>query len=192
MGLQYGVPLEEYVEAFTFTRFEPAGGSAGQRFTIKNATSILDYVFRELAVSYLERDDLAHVTPSIGNTELGGGVNEGAVDADSYISRGLTRGTFTKKVMIVQDSGAAAIQQIDDIAPSSEMQVELSPTDLGIGAINTQDAPVQQLKTENNLRMEARVKGYEGEACGECGNFTLVRNGTCMKCDTCGSTSGCS
>jgi hypothetical protein len=60
LGLQYGVPLEEYVEAFTFTRFEPAGMVQGND-AIKNATSILDYVFRELAVSYLGRNDLAHV-----------------------------------------------------------------------------------------------------------------------------------
>ena len=60
LGLQYGVPLDEYVEAFTFTRFEPAGMVMGND-RIKNATSILDYVFRELAVSYLDRDDLAHV-----------------------------------------------------------------------------------------------------------------------------------
>ncbi|MFW6077943.1 MAG: vitamin B12-dependent ribonucleotide reductase, partial [Hyphomicrobiales bacterium] len=63
LGLQYGVPLDEYVEAFTFTRFEPAGQVQGNE-TIKNATSILDYVFRELAVSYLGRHDLAHVEPS--------------------------------------------------------------------------------------------------------------------------------
>ena len=60
LGLQHGVPLEEYVDAFTFTRFEPAGLVRGND-RIKNATSILDYVFRELAVSYLGRDDLAHV-----------------------------------------------------------------------------------------------------------------------------------
>src|SRR5665648_21802 len=60
LGLQYGVPLEEYVEAFTFTRFEPAGLVTGNE-TIKNATSVLDYIFRELAVSYLGRNDLAHV-----------------------------------------------------------------------------------------------------------------------------------
>jgi ribonucleoside-diphosphate reductase alpha chain len=42
------------------------------------------------------------------------------------------------------------------------------------------------------MRAEAKAKGYEGEACGECGNFTLVRNGTCLKCDTCGGTTGCS
>jgi ribonucleoside-diphosphate reductase alpha chain len=60
LGLQYGVPLEEYVDAFTFTRFEPAGMVQGND-AIKNATSILDYIFRELAVSYLARHDLAHV-----------------------------------------------------------------------------------------------------------------------------------
>ena len=74
LGLQYGVPLEEYVEAFTFTRFEPAGFVQGND-AIKNATSILDYVFRELAISYLGRNDLAHVAPEeIGHTVLGGGV----------------------------------------------------------------------------------------------------------------------
>ena len=68
LGLQYGVPLEEYVDAFTFTRFEPAGLVQGND-TIKNATSILDYIFRELAVSYLGRNDLAHVDLSeIANT----------------------------------------------------------------------------------------------------------------------------
>ena len=63
IGLQYGVPLEEYVDAFTFARFEPTGLVQGND-AIKNATSILDYVFRELAVSYLGRDDLAHVPPT--------------------------------------------------------------------------------------------------------------------------------
>ena len=63
VGLQYGVLLEEYVDAFTFTRFEPAGLVQGND-SIKNATSILHYVFRELAVSYLGRDDLAHVPPA--------------------------------------------------------------------------------------------------------------------------------
>src|SRR5437667_2071984 len=63
IGLQYGVPLEEFVEAFTFTRFEPAGIVIGND-SIKNATSVLDYIFRELAVSYLGRHDLAHVPPA--------------------------------------------------------------------------------------------------------------------------------
>ena len=76
LGLQYGVPLEEYVEAFTFTRFEPSGFVQGND-AIKNATSILDYVFRELAISYLGRNDLAHISPDeIGTTVLGGGVDQ--------------------------------------------------------------------------------------------------------------------
>ena len=76
LGLQYGVPLEEYVDAFTFTRFEPAGMVQGND-SIKNATSILDYMFRELAVSYLGRNDLAHVEPSeIGFDALGKGEAE--------------------------------------------------------------------------------------------------------------------
>ncbi len=193
LGLQYGVPLEEFVDAFTFTRFEPAGVVKGND-SIKNATSILDYVFRELAVSYLERNDLAHVDPSaIGNTIIGGGSEEGAVEADSYISRGLTRGHFNKKVMIVQDQTAVAVdREEDETAPQAELRTEPAPIDLETGEVSRMEVSVQKAKTEEVLRMEARVKGYEGEACGECGNFTLVRNGTCMKCDTCGSTSGCS
>ena len=62
LGLQYGVPLEEFVDAFMFTRFEPTGMVQGND-TIKNATSILDYIFRELAITYLGRHDLAHVDP---------------------------------------------------------------------------------------------------------------------------------
>src|SRR5712691_7920470 len=77
LGLQYGVPLDEYVDAFTFTRFEPSGPVQGND-SIKYATSILDYVFRELAVSYMERFDLAHIDPGdTGFDALGKGVGEG-------------------------------------------------------------------------------------------------------------------
>jgi ribonucleoside-diphosphate reductase alpha chain len=95
LGLQYGVPLEEYVEAFTFTKFEPAGMVQGND-AIKNATSILDYMFRELAVSYLSRHDLAHVdTSDFGNTALGKGISEGKAQP---FSKGLTRGASLKVV----------------------------------------------------------------------------------------------
>ena len=109
LGLQYGVPLDEYVEAFTFTRFEPAGLVRGND-AIKNATSILDYVFRELAISYLGRSDLAHVSPDeIGATVLGGGVQQSKPPSDTgaprpastAISRGLVR-SKTDKLMLVQ------------------------------------------------------------------------------------------
>src|SRR5258707_2483321 len=106
LGLQYGVPLEEYVDAFTFTRFEPAGPVQGND-SIKYATSILDYVFRELAVSYLERFDLAHVDPGEGTFDaLGKGVEEGKPSAATkYVSKGLTR-SRTDKLSVL--AGGAA------------------------------------------------------------------------------------
>jgi len=95
IGLQYGVPMEEFVDAFTFTRFEPAGPVQGND-SIKYATSILDYVFRELAVSYMSRFDLAHVDPSeAGFDALGKGENEGR-PAPNFISKGLTRSRADK------------------------------------------------------------------------------------------------
>src|SRR5580658_2668735 len=114
LGLQYGVPLEEYVEAFTFTRFEPAGFVQGND-AIKNATSILDYIFRELAISYLGRNDLAHIAPEeIGATVLGGGVDQdkapeaasGAPAASAIVSRGLVR-SKADKLMLVRQATAA-------------------------------------------------------------------------------------
>ena len=98
LGLQYGVPLDEYVDAFTFTRFEPSGPVQGND-SIKYATSMLDYIFRELAVSYLSRFDLAHVDPSESQFDaLGKGVEEGrpAPSAAKYLSRGLTRSRTDK------------------------------------------------------------------------------------------------
>src|SRR6267154_2416506 len=101
LGLQYGVPLEEYVDAFTFTRFEPSGPVQGND-SIKYATSMLDYVFRELAVSYLDRFDLAHVDPNEagGFDALGKGVEEGRPSASKYVSKGLTRSRSDKLVVM--------------------------------------------------------------------------------------------
>src|SRR5690606_27617477 len=94
IGLQYGVPLEEYVDAFTLVRFEPAGMVQGNE-AIKTATSIIDYVFRELAISYLGRNHLAHVHPSdFSNTTIGRGISEGRIP----VSKGLTRGASFKVV----------------------------------------------------------------------------------------------
>jgi ribonucleoside-diphosphate reductase alpha chain len=203
LGLQYGVPLEEYVDAFTFTRFEPQGPVQGND-SIKYATSILDYVFRELAVSYLERFDLAHVDPSeSGFDALGKGEAEGkAAPANNFVSRGLTR-SRTDRLSVV--SGAA---QAVSTAPSNVTAFSGAATALKAPEPEAKLSPAQQLEHAHRIdeqdmrehakhaasekRAEARAKGYEGEACGECGNFTLVRNGTCMKCDTCGSTTGCS
>ncbi len=197
VGLQYGVPLEEYVDAFTFTKFEPAGMVQGND-SIKNATSILDYVFRELAVSYLGRNDLAHVEPSeIGFDVLGKGVGTESeaprVPAARYLSQGFVRKQIPSNV-VVMPQGTTAIQ-----SPAQALQARLATETVGSLALS--DAPVVEthVKVETialamtmDRRTEARMKGYEGESCGECGNFTMVRNGTCLKCETCGGTSGCS
>ena len=207
LGLQYGVPLEEYVDAFTFTRFEPAGPVQGND-SIKYATSILDYVFRELAVSYQSRFDLAHVDPSeAGFDALGKGTEEGKpASAASYVSKGLTR-SRTDRLQVVggaspspagggsaRETGRGGGSNITAVSGAAtalkpEPEAKLSPTEK-LEALQWTNADARALATEK--RMEAKATGYEGEACGECGNFTLVRNGTCMKCDTCGSTTGCS
>ncbi|MGV6876730.1 vitamin B12-dependent ribonucleotide reductase [Pseudochelatococcus sp. B33] len=167
LGLQYGVPLEEYVEAFTFTRFEPAGFVQGNE-SIKNATSILDYVFRELAISYLGRYDLAHVNPAdIRHDALGEGSDHPTLIP---ASRGFLRGNGHGN----GGHAGSAVQEVE------------RPVAAASGAHPGLYAEADE------RRKEARLKGYEGEACTECGNFTLVRNGTCLRCDTCGSTTGCS
>ena len=185
VGLQYGVPLEEFVDAFTFTRFEPAGMVQGNE-AIKNATSILDYIFRELAVSYLDRSDLAHVKPE-GQAfdDLGRGEEEGKRNfrdlPDSggsspldvlrqVASTGYLRGRAPKELVILQGhkSETVTVSQSDAVA------------------VQTVDTPAPVA----DARSKAKMQGYEGDPCGECGNYTLVRNGTCMKCNTCGGTSG--
>jgi ribonucleoside-diphosphate reductase alpha chain len=209
LGLQYGVPLEEFVEAFTFTRFEPSGVVEGND-AIKMATSIIDYIFRELAVSYLDRSDLAHVEPAdlmpdtIGKgaaeSNLRGveGDEDGAVGAEvaammervaSVASNGYVRNRLT--VLHGGKRNGAVTARAD--APTAEaplfadgvLAVATEVLELTVTAEHRHDPRLEAIR-------QARMKGYEGDSCGECGNFTLLRNGTCLKCDTCGSTSGCS
>lgn len=128
IGLQYGVPLDEFVDAFVFTKFEPSGMVSGHE-NVKFSNSVIDYIFRDLALTYLDREDLVQVKPE------------------------------------------------------PKLDTEVEPP-----------APAVQVKTSQpvSAAQVARLKGYSGDPCGECGNFTMVRNGTCLKCDTCGATSGCS
>jgi ribonucleoside-diphosphate reductase alpha chain len=129
LGLQYGVPLEEYVDAFTFTRFEPNGMVHGHDH-IKMTTSVLDFIFRDLALSYQGRTDLVQVKP-------------------------------------------------DDLIATDTNRAAHHPAENGEAVL------------DNDVHV-AKLKGYEGDPCPVCGHFTLVRSGTCMRCDTCGSTTGCS
>ena len=187
IGLQYGVPLEEYVEAFTFTRFDPSGVVQGNN-RIKNSTSILDYVFRELAVSYLGRNDLAHTDSSDVDFSLGAGAEEGALKKNQIpwkivkkmSSQGFLRGQTSENLMVVNSSNNAS-----SYSESPKVEQGASVTPDAIKSSTSSDPMVSKVQV-------ARMMGYEGDACPECSAFTLVRNGTCLKCDSCGATTGCS
>ncbi|HEX3486022.1 MAG TPA: hypothetical protein VHT51_13240, partial [Micropepsaceae bacterium] len=223
IGLQYGVPLEEFVDAFTFTRFEPAGIVIGND-SIKNATSVLDYIFRELAVSYLGRNDLAHVTPA-QDEDLGNGIGEGdgarreAMKTFAKVaSTGFVRGQINQFAIV---RGGNAAHKLDlhaehahdhhhehDFADDADAEIDVASNFAEVRALvqeaaGAASATLATLETRVTAQTskrdayakraaEAKLRGYEGDACGSCGNFTLVRNGTCMKCNTCGGTSGCS
>lgn len=161
LGLQYGVPLEEFVEAFTFTKFEPNGMVQGHD-NLKMATSVIDYVFRDLACKYLGRHDLVHVKP----TDLESDKISGESDLD---------------------------EPLLDIIEGTEKVVH---ADGSVSQQNTQKVFSKQadatMFSQAKKMSEAKMKGYEGESCPECQSFTMLRNGSCMKCDTCGATTGCS
>jgi ribonucleoside-diphosphate reductase alpha chain len=210
IGLQYGVPLEEYVDAFTFTRFEPAGAVEGNA-SIKMATSILDYLFRELAVSYLGRHDLAHVEPhDILPDAMGEGVEAEKLLqlAEKTVSSGYIRSSnlyFLKPPPRGGANSNAGTSSgisggVSNLSTSSPVSA-VSPTVMaGMGPvmgsvaekIETHVRVTEVTQSRTSAATAARVKGYEGDNCPECGNFTLVRNGTCLKCETCGGTTGCS
>ena len=164
LGLQHGVPLEEYVDAFLFTRFEPNGMVQGNPY-IKLSTSIIDYIFRELAVTYLGRHELAQVKPDDLN---GPGIDD--VGARPMIPR-------SDHIDLSAGHREAPVVPVVPVAPRTVV------TAGGLQIVGSGGGSAANV---------ARMKGYEGDACGECGHMTLVRNGTCLKCLTCGSTTGCS
>jgi ribonucleoside-diphosphate reductase alpha chain len=245
LGLQYGVPLDEFVDAFVFTRFEPSGMVQGHD-NIKMATSVIDYIFRDLALSYLGRTDLVQVKPE----ELyAGSVTPGEPDAvgasddeDDYdpgfmtssessfavpyvpgrdgrrvgtsaSSKGLTMGGLSAPsgvVKRVEASAGGGLAVVEEAAPTVMLHTDHANGHHGTNGHGrngnghhgkngnghhakngdgTVSAKVQALADSIQV---ARMKGYEGDACSDCGNFTLVRNGACLKCATCGGTTGCS
>jgi len=167
LGLQHGVPLEEFVDAFVYTRFEPNGIVVGNQ-SIKMTTSIIDYIFRELAVTYLSRMDLAHIAPEEVNTS----------PIDSI--------TQKEEEIEFNEEEIFSERIIDEVVTKPKVKTVTSPSNPSIKITGT---PV---KYEKSRIKEARMKGYTGDICQECGQATMVRNGTCLKCLTCGSTSGCS
>jgi ribonucleoside-diphosphate reductase alpha chain len=165
------------------------------------------------------RFDLAHVDPSETNFDaMGKGVEEGKVPEqpnNKYLSKGLTR-SRTDKLVVMQGGSTVTAGETSakaegprmafsspesraeaNIGSATALKVEperhLSPTEkLEAHNWSKSGSAAAAMPSKAERRQEAKAKGYEGEMCGECGHFSLVRNGTCMKCDTCGSTTGCS
>jgi ribonucleoside-diphosphate reductase alpha chain len=174
LGLQHGVPLEEFVDAFLFTRFEPNGSVQGNPH-IKMTTSIIDYIFRELAITYLDRHDLAHVNPD----DIRGDAMHDEDDEPEFESEEVV----TERVIHPKpQTRAFATPRSGHLRPIPEN---------GNGHKTAVKDASGHSQLEEKIRA-ARLKGYEGDPCGDCGQLTLVRSGSCCKCDTCGATSGCS
>ncbi len=174
LGLQHGVPLEEYVEAFLFTRFEP-NGPVKLNEHIKMSTSIIDYIFRELAITYMGRHDLEQVVPE----DLRGDT----VKQDPECTEDEPADPETL--------GSSGISPV--FPARREGDNGSKDNGHGNGSITHNLQMKRQTVTfvEEVVRI-ARQKGFEGDPCQECKEFKLVRNGTCLKCMGCGATSGCS
>lgn len=178
-ALQYGVPLDELVDSFTFTRFEPSGLVQGHE-AIKNSTSILDYVFRSLGYDYLNRKDFVHVK---------------AVDEDNKNSDDDTTEDKSENNPVVEAETVST-----ESSTSSEHAVTKEETELEPIAVDS--PPLTDTSKVNGNGKTARITGesynsalslgYTGEQCPSCGSMRVKRNGSCTVCEDCGTTSGCS
>jgi ribonucleoside-diphosphate reductase alpha chain len=148
IGLQYGVPLEAFVKSFTWQKFEPSGIVQGGSNRVKMATSIVDYIFRELAIKYLGKDDLANVS--------------------------------------AEDLEYTSISRPEE-TPDGLMRVAGEKRDIQM----TLDFPTDVDEEMERVRI-SRERGFTGDICQNCGQSQMTRNGTCLKCNACGETTGCS
>ncbi|MFQ5452889.1 MAG: vitamin B12-dependent ribonucleotide reductase [Candidatus Zixiibacteriota bacterium] len=217
LGLQHGVPLEEFVEAFLFSRFEPNGMVQGNK-SIKRVTSIIDYIFRELAITYLGRNDLAHVSEEDLHGDTLGKPSEESIEyedeepADLGITGLISTGSRTPddirslhlKVDINSDGNGFGKSDSNNgqtggngDGQSMESKITVEKTQTSKAMLEYSSATAKKIASSRSEKFfeeirTARLKGYEGDMCLECGLFTMIRNGTCLKCDTCGATNGCS
>jgi ribonucleoside-diphosphate reductase alpha chain len=189
IGLQYGVPLQTYVDQFTFTRFEPQGLVEGHPY-VRMATSIVDYLFRVLGCEYLGRYDLAHVKPEGDEAVqhvgfLGGGHKEDRV-SESEMPPFLPREDAGSPPMSLSYTPAAVARSASE-AQSFEVPEQRMPTRGGGGT----DAAHEHAAQASPL--DAQLDAMMGDApvCDVCGHIT-VRNGACYKCLNCGNSMGCS
>jgi ribonucleoside-diphosphate reductase alpha chain len=222
LGLQHGVPLEEFVDAFTFTRFEPSGMVQGHE-NIKMATSVIDYIFRELGLSYLGRTDLVQVKPEdiyagsatpgnpshqedteVAVAEKPKATEEPDLSPSRPSPKSVVPGSHGRRRAFSVSRGLTLGGLATHWAPSLEappiatLKYNGKTNGNGNGKSNGNGkgfqvvAPDPATAALAETIQIARLKGYEGDACMDCGNFTMVRNGSCLKCDTCGGTTGCS
>jgi ribonucleoside-diphosphate reductase alpha chain len=161
-ALQYGIPLEELVDTFTFTRFEPSGPVEGHE-NIKNCTSILDLIFRIVGFHYLGNTDFVHVKPVTLQSEDAGPAVAGA-DRNPSVTQAITQENPERALKPVGISG--------------------TPQPL--------KHPQTQASSAQSAAMLGRKAGYTGQSCSSCSSMRVRRNGTCIVCDDCGTTSGCS
>ena len=152
IALQHGVPLDAFIKVFTFQKFEPSGMVEGGSGRVKMASSLVDWIFRELAIEYAGRDDLAHVAVE--------DFNQFSISKPEMTDEGVMRTEGEKR----------------------EVQMTLDAT----------VAPLQERDEEARAIQAARERGFTGDICDDCGSSQMVRNGTCLKCNDCGSTTGCS
>jgi ribonucleoside-diphosphate reductase alpha chain len=189
LGLQYGVPLEEYVEAFTFTRFEPNGVVSGHP-NVKMSTSIIDFIFRELAISYLDRYDLAHVLPEDLAPDSTGDDEPEYREEEVVAERVVTPGPLKLSAQLPRSAhlfvGGGKIE-VEDRTMEATAPAPAAAETAAAGS----ERMVAEMQRSEQVRV-AKMQGYEGDACPGCGSFTLVRNGSCLKCMSCGGTTGCS
>jgi ribonucleoside-diphosphate reductase alpha chain len=189
IGLQHGVPLEKFADQFLFSRFEPNGMVMGND-RIKMATSIIDYIFRELAITYLGRDELAHVSEEDLRADAMHGENEQPefVEEREIVVR-TTPLMVSDRAIDVDEYPLPTYDDDRDDGPT--VGTHLLGGDQGGGVHTSVDGGVHR-DIRIQAVLDAKAQGYEGDACAECGAMTMVRNGSCLKCMSCGSTSGCS
>ncbi|HTB74256.1 MAG TPA: vitamin B12-dependent ribonucleotide reductase, partial [Polyangiaceae bacterium] len=175
VGLQYGVPLQTYVDQFTFTRFEPQGPVEGHPY-VKFATSIVDFIFRSLGVEYLHRHDLAHIKPEIDSSPLDAASNQGTPpEPPSLRQMPDGHGHDNKPLPHTREATARSAAMSETLNEGASTTVADAQSGVGGSPLDAQldtmmgDAPV----------------------CDVCGHIT-VRNGACYKCLNCGNSMGCS
>lgn len=200
LGLQHGVPLEEFVDAFVYTRFEPNGIVIGNP-NIKMTTSLIDYIFRELAVTYLSRNDLSHISQetemrtspidSISKLDTETDYEDEEIYSERFIDEPANKNApKVDQLQGTQQQNTQGNKPVQNVSVSSQQTI--SGGALGIQMTGAATIKNVSMSEETEKIKQAKQKGYTGDICQSCGSLTMVRNGTCLKCITCGDTSGCS